>query len=94
MPYYENPTYTIENGILTIPNDCIQTIVDQTYFSFSIPGSGVNILDNPIIIKKNSRDTLEKLASILGLSKAQIQDMKKKELIDYLIPHIVFDCNI
>ncbi len=90
MPYYNNPTHTLENGILTIPNDCIKNIGGISYFSYHIPGSRVTSLDNPTNISKNLRSTLEDLASIFGLTKAQIRDMKKKDLVDYLTPRIVF----
>jgi hypothetical protein len=91
MPYYDNPTYRIENGILTIPSDCIKNIGGESLFSYHIPGSRVNNVDNPTNISKMLRGTLEDLVSIFGLTKAQIRDMKKKDLVDYLTPRIVFE---
>ncbi len=91
MSYNNNPTHTLENGILTIPNDCITTIEGKTYFSFKIPGSRMVRMDNSVEISKNQRVVLEEFASIFGLTKAQIRDMKKKDLVDYLTPRIVFE---
>ncbi len=93
MPYYQNPTFTIENGIIIIPNDCIKTIAGNELFAYQIPGTNINQVDNPTNVSKICRSNLEKLASILGVSKATIKDMKKRDLIEYLTPRIVFQRN-
>ncbi len=93
MPYYQNPTFTIENGIIIIPNDCIKIIAGDELFAYPIPGTNTNHVDNPTNVSKMHRSTLEKLASILGVSNATFKGMKKKELIEYLTPRIIFQRN-
>lgn len=90
MPYYQNPEYILQDGILTIPVDSQKTIADMRLFSYKMPGKNVVSVDNPTDITKMLRGTMEDLLSILGLTKNKIKMMKKRELIEYLQPRIVF----
>lgn len=92
MPYYNNPTYTLENGILTIPNDCLNNIAGSELFAFRTSDNAVRI-DVPTEIRKIDRGTLEILLQILGVTKTEIRNMKKNDLINYLTPRIVFQRN-
>lgn len=90
MPYYQNPEYILQDGILTIPADCQKTIAGMRLFSYPIPGKNVVSLDNPVEVSKMVRNTMEELLSILGLTKSEIKAMKKRELVEYLQPRIIF----